>query len=222
MRSRTARGFGVSKILKTLKPCDSLLGNWTPIGPSFISNRRRIVVASCKCGAIAALDFVSNARGQSMNCLQCSLRGRDGEELRSMPHRSCLYSRWYAMKRRCENSSDRSWDNYGGRGIAVCQEWSSSFDVFYRWAIKNGFSPELDLDRRDNSGPYSPENCRWITHTENMNNRRDNRHLTALGITATIAEWTRRPECVVNRNLLERRLELGWEYARAITQPVSK
>lgn len=69
-----------------------------------------------------------------------------------------LYGRWQKMKSRCKKKP-----SYVNRGIKVCDEWNSNFESFYKWAINNGASRELTLDRKDNDKDYSPSNCRWVT-----------------------------------------------------------
>ena len=65
------------------------------------------------------------------------------------------------MKKRCSDKTLESYKNYGGRGIVVCKEWKNSFEVFRDWAIENGYSKELTIDRENNDGNYEPSNCRW-------------------------------------------------------------
>lgn len=86
--------------------------------------------------------------------------------------KNVLYSRWEGIKRRCYNKNFSQYRDYGGRGIKVCEEWLYDFEAFYYWSINNGFKPELEIDRINNDGNYEPSNCRWVTHKENMNNRR--------------------------------------------------
>ena len=83
-----------------------------------------------------------------------------------------LYHRWKGMKRRCYNKNFKQYKDYGGRGISVCEEWLYSFRNFYDWAMSHGFSEELEIDRIDNDGNYEPDNCRWVTHKVNANNRK--------------------------------------------------
>jgi hypothetical protein len=84
------------------------------------------------------------------------------------------------MRSRCERATHKQFKDYGGRGIRVCPEWAK-FAKFAEWALSNGFSPDLELDRIDCNGDYSPGNCRWITHQENMQNLRRTQRIVVHG-----------------------------------------
>lgn len=77
-----------------------------------------------------------------------------------------LYGRWQKMKARCKR-----WPTYVAKNIKVCSEWEASYEKFKEWAELNGADPLLELDRIDNYGDYTPDNCRWITHQQNCANR---------------------------------------------------
>lgn len=76
------------------------------------------------------------------------------------------------MKQRCNNKNDKDYYRYGGRGIKVCEEWNSSTESFVEWALNNGYSDNLSIDRIDVNGDYTPSNCKWATSTEQVRNRR--------------------------------------------------
>ena len=81
------------------------------------------------------------------------------------------YAVWRAMLDRCRLPSHRAWKNYGGRGIAVCAEWAGSFETFWQ-AMGPTYSRGLELDRKDNEGGYSKNNCRWVTRRAQVMNKR--------------------------------------------------
>ena len=86
--------------------------------------------------------------------------------------RSHLYTTYHKMKDRCYNPSQNGFKHYGGRGIAVCDEWQT-FEGFMKWDKFGEWSPGQELDRIDNNGNYEPSNCRWISHQANSQNRRN-------------------------------------------------
>ena len=86
-----------------------------------------------------------------------------------------LYRRYEYMKRRCYNKNNISYKNYGARGLTICKEWlgENGFQNFLNWALSNGYSQELQIDRIDNDKGYNPDNCRWVDRKINMQNRRN-------------------------------------------------
>lgn len=95
---------------------------------------------------------------------------------------------WKKIIRRCEDPADALYHRYGGRGIAVCEEWHDPHS-FFDWAIKNRYEHGLHVDRRDNDKGYSPENCRITTPKMNNRNKRTNRLVAINSETHCVAEW---------------------------------
>lgn len=125
-----------------------------------------------------------------------------------------LYRLWIGMKTRCYNPNDKRYNDYGGRGIKICGEWLEDFTAFYDWAMANGYSDGLSIDRIDNNRGYSPDNCRWQTMTEQAGNKRTSRNLTLDGETHTLAEWSRITG--VSCQTIYKRLERGWTIEQAL------
>lgn len=82
-----------------------------------------------------------------------------------------LYITWQGMKRRCYNTKCNRYNSYGARGITVCDEWTQDFKTFMIWAMSNGYTDKLQIDRINNDGDYEPSNCRFVTNVENSINR---------------------------------------------------
>jgi hypothetical protein len=78
---------------------------------------------------------------------------------------------WRGMKERCCNPNFKQFHRYGGRGIGVCEEWANNFQTFFIWSMSNGWKHGLQIDRIDNDKGYSPDNCRFVTQSENLKNR---------------------------------------------------
>lgn len=116
------------------------------------------------------------------------------------------YSIWSSMKGRCFNKNNKSFPDYGGRGIKVCDRWRGSYGNFLH-DMGRSPSPKHSIERIKNNEGYSPENCRWATRTQQANNTRVNRFIEYKGQTKTLAEWCR--ELNLSYDLIERRLNKG-------------
>ena len=131
-----------------------------------------------------------------------------------------LYKRYIHMKERCYDPNDKRYHRYGGRGITICDEWLNDYYAFEKWAIENGYSDELTIDRVDNDGNYCPENCKWVTIAENNQHRGTSRFFTYNGKTQNLAQWCE--EYGLNYHTVLCRLRRGWDFERAITEPLIK
>lgn len=121
-----------------------------------------------------------------------------------------------ALKQRCNNQKNPAYKDYGGRGITVCEEWAQSFEAFRDWALANGYRDDLTIDRIDNDGPYSQENCRWISMKQQCNNRRSNRIITYNGESHTVTEWAELTG-INYHTLMGRLYGRGWNAEKALT-----
>lgn len=134
-------------------------------------------LCKCDCGNTAIVFSSALNRGATQSC-GCLHRERASKaNITHGKSKTRLYDVWNGMKERCLNPMSLNYQNYGGRGITICDEWQKSFESFEKWAMENGFDPNLpfhkcSLDRIDNSKGYCPENCRWVTYSEQARNRR--------------------------------------------------
>ncbi len=129
---------------------------------------------------------------------------------------SRLYNIWCGMKARCLNENNPSFRFYGGRGIRLCHEWKD-YSRFKKWAIDNGYTDDLTLDRMDVNGNYEPDNCRWATWKEQQNNRRNNHFIELNGEVHTLQEWA--AMLGINHSTLLERIEKWGNIEEALTIP---
>ena len=131
-----------------------------------------------------------------------------------------LYKTYSKIKDRCFNKNCKHYDNYGGRGITMCEEWRNNYQLFYNWAIANGYKEGLSIDRINNNGNYEPSNCRFATSTVQNNNKRSNFYITYNGKTQTAKQWA--DELGIKYTTLKSRLViLKWSVEKALTTPVN-
>lgn len=128
------------------------------------------------------------------------------------------YNIWQKMKRRCYNPKDKRFNRYGARGIYVCEEWKADYQKFYS-DMGPRPSNQHSLDRINNDGPYSRENCRWATWIEQNNNRNQQStvYLTFNGEKRRFCQVIR--ELGLNYHVVWGRLKIGWSFERAISTP---
>lgn len=127
-----------------------------------------------------------------------------------------LHRIWANMNVRCTNSNSPKYYCYGNRGIIVCDEWRNDFKAFYDWAMANGYTDDLTIDRIDNNGNYEPSNCRWVDYKTQMNNMTKNIMIEYKGKTQTLAQWA--DETGIPYKTLHKRIKTGWNIEKAMTQ----
>lgn len=131
-----------------------------------------------------------------------------------------LYSIYRNMISRCYNPNTRTYRNYGGRGIGVCEEWLKSFVTFKDWALSNGYKENLTIDRINVDGDYCSENCRWVTLSEQCLNRRNNHYVKIDNSTKPLDEWSK--IYGINPKTVRSRLKRGWDEITAIKTPLMR
>lgn len=171
-------------------------------------------VCRCDCGATCT---VSGHKLRSGHTKSCGCWGRVARSVLHPGHGMTgtpEYEIWLSMRGRCMNPRNKSYADYGGRGIYVDATWSD-FTKFIA-DVGNRPSDKHSLDRINNDGPYSPENCRWATRQEQALNSRRNVWLTFRGRTMTVSQWAQ--EIGIHQGTISMRLKSGWPVERALTQ----
>ncbi len=148
-------------------------------------------------------------------CRQCSSEATNGSHgMRNTPE----YNTWVHMIQRCHNPNNKDYEHYGGRGIVVCDMWRNSFEAFYM-TIGGKPGAEYTIERIDTDGDYTPGNVKWATRQEQVLNQRSNVKLTMRGMTLTVSQWAKHPDCSVTHFTVYKRLKRGWDPERAVFEP---
>lgn len=162
------------------------------IGVDENGGRKTKYLCQCDCGMIKSIRADALIGGMTKSC-GCIKKDQDKINLTANhSHKMSgtrIYRIWQGLKGRCENENNPRYDRYGARGIKVCEEWDKSFESFYEWSMKNGYSEDLSIDRIDNDGDYSPRNCKWSTNEEQCNNRSTCIYMTIGNETKTLMQW---------------------------------
>lgn len=122
-----------------------------------------------------------------------------------------------SMMQRCNNPKNPAYKDYGARGIKVCEEWRRGID-FLNWALLNGWHSGLEIDRRDNSLGYSPDNCHFVTRIVNARNRRSNLSIEYKGQIKPLTVWCE--ICNTHYKAVFFRLKKGWSIEEALETPI--
>lgn len=185
-----------------------VFGEWKVISP-WVNNRW---FCRCSCGVEKWVASGSLHTGRSKSCGNGThYSGETAANYRHGMVGTPVYRSWAAMKFRVLNPNSSRYHSHGGRGIKICDEWLE-FENFY---ADMGDRPEgTSLDRIDNDGDYTPENCRWATPIEQASNTKQSHQYTYNGITDTQAGWARRVG--ITPATLCKRLKRGWSLGRAL------
>lgn len=182
----------------------------------YVGNQRWL--CKCDCGKEKIVDAYALRHGKtkSCGCLHDEM-ARMNSFVEGCPHYKThgasytrLYREWLSMRNRCRPSY-HGHNSYYDKGVVVCEEWKK-FEVFQEWALKNGYSDELTLDRIDVNGNYEPNNCRWVDNITQQNNRSNNAYITIDGITKTLKQWA--DFYNLNYGMVKMRYQKGWSTER--------
>jgi len=166
-------------------------------------------LCQCECGNMTTVNICHLKSGNTKSC-GCLQKERVREVHLKHSHacknkKSRIYYIWISMINRCNNSNNKYYKSYGGRGIRVCEAWLR----FENFLADMGEKPNsMSLDRVDNNGNYGPENCRWSTNKEQQRNTRSNRLITIDSITKPLVEWCNFYN--INYHKIYMRLHHGW------------
>lgn len=176
------------------------------IGECKVILRKAKVVCRCDCGRVDVVEKGALLSGRSQKCKWCS-NGRFHPRFRHGGTGTPTYTSFQQMHARCENPNHNRHDFY--KNVSICDRWCGH-DGFTNFLIDMGPKPakHYSIDRIDNSGDYSPTNCRWATPKQQARNRHNAASMTADGVTKLQVEWAE--ELGIKYHTLRKRLHNGW------------
>jgi hypothetical protein len=188
-------------------------GKLTVLGISGKRNSSNDILWECKCDCGGVKNVISGALRHGMTkscgCMMGSPKHGDwNKRIRII---------WVNMMRRCYREKDKQYPDYGGRGILVYKKWHD-YQVFKKWAYDNGYQDILTIDRIKVNKSYTPKNCRWATHKEQNNNRRNNTKVQIGFLKNTVAQWC--DLYGIKQSQVWKRYTRGWDLKKAIITPI--
>jgi len=175
------------------------------------------IVLKCMCDCGNVTHVHASHIGKSSR--SCGCLGRETTILRNTRHeesrrgnQSRLYRAWAGMLKRCKNTNDKSFKDYGMRGISVCHEWES-FECFREWAIKSGYVDGLSIERVDVNADYNPQNCTWIPIKRQARNKRCSIKYRGIPLIEVCQNRG------LNYNTIRGRVQRGWDVEFAVLAP---
>lgn len=162
-------------------------------------------------------------QGHSKRCRACGFAVMGLTHKTHGMSKTPVFDAWYGIRRRCYDVTHKSYPFYGGRGIYVCDRWMDEANGFHHFVEDMGPPPKgYHLDRVDNDGPYSPDNCKWKTRKENMRNRRDCLVYDINGESKCLSAWCDDDRCVVPYSCAYQRVRNGGGIEDALCTPVRR
>jgi hypothetical protein len=190
----------------------AVFGAWTVLQKAETQQR---YLCQCACGTERKIRVYDLIKGKTLMCKRCSHTVPRKHGAYTDPSMALTHSSWLAMMQRCYNPNNKSYEDYGGRGILVFDLWKESFESFY---LMVGARPGADytLERLDFNQGYVPGNVTWATRADQTRNKSDNVKFTFEGVTQTISEWATDDRCPVSKYTVYKRLKRGWDPQRAL------
>lgn len=163
----------------------------------------------CECGNKVVKTSYALRKYKNPKCRECAIKEIGNKNRKYIIAYKSLHERYTNMKTRCYYQKCKSFKDYGGRGIIICDEWlgKNGYINFQKWALQNHFNPKLSLDRINTNGNYEPSNCRFVTYQIQSNNRTNNRVIKLNNETDTLANWSRKLN--IKYDFLQRKLAKG-------------
>ena len=161
----------------------TIFGELTTTGGHFPDGKHHLWECFCSCGNVRFIEgtVLRNGKAKSCGCLK-----KTGNSSRKHGMSGTrIYHTWGEMKARCTNPKHKNFNRYGGRGITVCDEWLDS-SVFFQWALSNGYSDNLTIERIDNNIGYSPTNCKFIPQTDQCLNQEKTHRILVNGVAVSL------------------------------------
>lgn len=174
----------------------------------------------CKCDC-GNMHTVSRTDLKNSHVKSCGCYTKEFQKTSHIKHGlkyTRLYRTWNDMKDRCYNPKCHAYSNYGGRGISICEEWKNNVVNFYNWAMSNGYTDELSIDRINVNGNYEPSNCRWVTMKVQQNNKTTNRIIEFNGASHNLSEWAKIFKIPYMN--MKSRIKDGWSIEKISNTPV--
>lgn len=195
-------------------------GRWTVLNRS--PENKRKWVCKCSCGTVKTVHESNLRSGYSKSC---GCLASETTTKRNMSHGGAhtrLYQVWSNMRRRCSDPKNNRYQNYGDRGIRVCEEWEH-FENFREWAYATGYDDKAPygvctIERINTDGNYEPSNCTWKSIKEQCSNRTSNILITYNGKTLTATEWEK--ELHFSKDRVCMRIRRGWTPIEAVSIPI--
>lgn len=155
---------------------DKVFGKLTALNFDYTDGKYSYWLCECECGNLTKVRISSLINGSTKSCgcihIEQLIKRSTKHGYSKRGNTLRIYNIWCLMRRRCNNSTSKDFKYYGARSIKICNEWSN-FEIFHTWALSNGYSENLTIDRINNNGNYEPNNCRWVSmEIQNKNKRK--------------------------------------------------